>query len=189
VWKVDYWVHIVTFKTTNRWRQFFVTGRKPLLSALNINVSAQNLQQSIINLYKNMSEAIYCGKRSVWLLTRPRYIAIWAIKWIVTSRECNYHNGFKHSTNHLSCICSRWCWLLCLCIGIAHRNSTVPWERRRIRHCRSSCVVERNSPFIETYMDIPWTYHWFSLGHEVNFIHDVKLNHMACRLYKIRFRR
>jgi len=52
---------------TNRWRQFFVTGRKPLLSALNSNLSAQNLQQSIINFFKNMIEAIYCGKRTVWL--------------------------------------------------------------------------------------------------------------------------
>jgi hypothetical protein len=74
------------------------------------------------------------------------------IKWIVVSQEVNYLNGFEQATNHSSCIWSRRCWLLCLCVRIAHRNSNMPSRRRRICHCRSSCVGWRNENFIETYM-------------------------------------
>ena len=138
VWKVDYWLYIVTFKTTSWWRQLFITGRKPVLLALKSNFSMPNLQQSIISLSKNTIETVYCGKRTVWLDTRPQHAARCAMKLTVAGRECNYLNGFEHPTDNSSCIYSRRWLLLCLCVRIAHRNNIVPPGRRHIRHCRSS---------------------------------------------------
>ena len=160
--KVDYWLYIVTFKATTRRRQLFVIGRKPVLLALNHNFTIHDLQQSIIYLFINMIETIYCGKRTVWLYTRPRHTARYTIKTTVAWREYNYLNGFELPTDNWSCIYYRRWLLLCLCVRIAHRNNAVPPGRRHSRHCRSSCVWLNKTHFIETFVDTPRTYHWFS---------------------------
>ena len=157
--KVGYWLYIVTFKTIGFRRHLFITGRKPVLLALKSNFSMQNLQQSIIYLFINMIDTIYCGKRAVWLDTRPRHTARCAMKLRVAWRECNYLNGFEHSTDDSSCIYYRRWLLLCLCVRIAHRNNAVPPGRRHSRHCRSFCVWLNKTHFIETFVDTPRTYH------------------------------
>jgi hypothetical protein len=47
-------------------------------------------------------------------------------------------------------------------------------------------IVDRvkQSSFIETFVDIPRTYHSFSYRHEVKSIHDVITYYAKCMLYK-----
>ena len=133
-----------------------------------------------------MRATINCEKMNVWHQTRPWQMERCAMmKGIVASQECNFLNGFERKTHTPSCMYSKRCRLLCLCVRIAHRNSNVPSGRRRIRHCRSSWT----SPFIETFVDIPRTYHWFSYRHVVKSIHDVITYYTKCMLYKFRIRR
>jgi hypothetical protein len=62
--------------------------------------------------------------------------AIW--QGIVASHKCNFLNGFERKMHTPSCMYSKRCWLLCLCVRIAHRNSNVPSGCRCIHHCQSS---------------------------------------------------
>ena len=133
-----------------------------------------------------MIETIYCGKRTVWLYTRPRHTARYAIKKTVAWREYNYLNGFELPTDNSSCIYYRRWLLLCLCVRIAHRNNVVPPGRRHIRHCRSSCVWLNKTHFIETFVDTPRTYHWFSYGHVGKCMYDVNISYIKWRLHKVR---
>jgi hypothetical protein len=85
-----------------------------------------------------MRVTINCEKMNVWNQTRPWQMARWAMKGIVTSQKCNFFNGFEHKTHTPSCMHSKRCWLLCLCVRIAHRNSNVPSGHCCICHCQSS---------------------------------------------------
>jgi hypothetical protein len=98
----------------------------------------QDLQQSIINLSKSMRATINCEKMNVWHQTRPWQMARCAMKGIVASQECNFLNGFERKTHTPSCMYSKRCQLLCLCVRISHRNSNVPSGCHRICHCRLS---------------------------------------------------
>jgi hypothetical protein len=135
VWKVDYWLPILTFKMKCFGCQHFIIWHKPVLLALNTNLSIVRLTTINLNLSKSMRVTINCKKMNVWHQTRPWQMARCAMKGIVTSQECNFLNGFKRKMHTPSCMYSKRCQLLCLCVRIAHRNSNVLSGCHCICHC------------------------------------------------------